>query len=660
MESLNTEGVTFKKPSRGPSSSGKRKYDDSDSSTFATQDVNVDILRTFEEPALTIPRRMELYRENLELLKNYFKNSQEKCNLELSEKLNEFVSTSFQLVDKDSNVLPIGVLESGLSVGENSSLFDFIEQKIKSFTHKSNQKVYICRAQSGTSPSTKAVFQKICRQIVTEQQETVNDDEIASDSQAGRKERHFSLYDVKSFLPSIKSMYKIMILVEDVDYFSNIIVSQLLTLMGCSQLPVIFIFGVSHGHFISNLIPTHSSANFVLNKFHSISAKNRLNEFMRRFCLRSHFLTSKSALCTFEKLETNDSTELVQWFETFIQDSQSSASDTPNKRQKTKTSVKTNELVSCTDQIRSWYFTLRFLCFVNFRLPNQPLGDDYTRTYVSCYEGFSTSAESDENNPFHRFMRELNSLSKPDVKDLLEDCANYVSKNNQPVSEVGSHILIKLDKLLQEISEDKKQPIVNHEDEAKGKSIRLKKRTRDIKELQQTLMEIKRQNEGTTLIHVIKKNLIDFFRNLMKKYLPPMSSLKYSDIFVFSDLSQLVSTLFPANFLQLGEDLVNPGYFLQCSCCSSLESSSICDSLPDVSIIHKLISEHTTKKLDLNIMYHAFISIVQTTGRRGKASTNATASYLIRFRRAVGELQHMGFIKRSKSKPDEISRLTWW
>ncbi|ODM98183.1 Origin recognition complex subunit 3, partial [Orchesella cincta] len=179
-----------------------------------------------------------------------------------------------------------------------------------------------------------------------------------------------------------------------------------------------------------------------------------------------------------------------------------------------------------------------------------------------------------------------------------------------------------------------------------------------------TLMEMKRQNEGTTLIHNIKTDLADFIRNLLKQYLPLISSLQFSDIFIFKDLNHVITTLFPANFLQLSEDLVNPGYFLQCSCCSSVDSFSICDSLPDVSIIHKLISEHTTKKVDLNIIYHTYVSIVQTTGKRGgKAATlkdTATASYLIRFRRAVGELQHMGFIKRSKSKPDEISRLTWW
>jgi len=60
----------------------------------------------------------------------------------------------------------------------------------------------------------------------------VNGDEVTSENQSGRKEGHYSLYDVKSVLASIKLKYKIVILVEDVDYFSNAIVSQMLTLMG--------------------------------------------------------------------------------------------------------------------------------------------------------------------------------------------------------------------------------------------------------------------------------------------------------------------------------------------------------------------------------------------------------------------------------------------
>jgi len=105
---------------------------------------------------------------------------------------------------------------------------------------------------------------------------------------------------------------------------------------------------------------------------------------------------------------------------------------------------------------------------------------------------------------------------------------------------------------------------------------------------------------------------------------------------------------------------------MQCDCCSSLEPGSLVDTLPDTCIIHRAISEHTTKKIDLNYIYNTFLSVVQDEpiGRKSKAALKlkeaATASYLIRFRRAVGELQHMGFVKRTKSKPDEISRLTWW
>ncbi|ODM98170.1 hypothetical protein Ocin01_08498 [Orchesella cincta] len=78
MESLNTEGITFKKPSQNnkisrSGTSGKRKLDDPNSSKFVSDDINLDILRTFEEPSKTIPRRIELYNKNLELLKKNFK-----------------------------------------------------------------------------------------------------------------------------------------------------------------------------------------------------------------------------------------------------------------------------------------------------------------------------------------------------------------------------------------------------------------------------------------------------------------------------------------------------------------------------------------------------------------------------------------------------------
>ncbi|ODM98182.1 Conserved oligomeric Golgi complex subunit 5, partial [Orchesella cincta] len=135
-----------------------------------------------------------------------------------------------------------------------------------------------------------------------------------------------------------------------------------------------------------------------------------------KFCLRSHFLTAKSTFCDLENSFCDDTEypELDKWFDELSQESQSTG-DTPNKRQKTKpTLVETKDLASCINEIGSRYFTLRFLCFLNFRLPDEPLGDTYTRIYISCYEGYGSSSENDENGPFHRFMRALNNLSKSD------------------------------------------------------------------------------------------------------------------------------------------------------------------------------------------------------------------------------------------------------
>jgi hypothetical protein len=86
--------------------------------------------------------------------------------------------------------------------------------------------------------------------------------------------------------------------------------------------------------------------------------------------------------------------------------------------------------------------------------------------------------------------------------------------------------------------------------------------------------------------------------------------------------------------------------------------------LPDTSIVFKLLLEKTVKTLDLNELYENFLSIIEVKGPKKRVSVSKSqggkqANYLLRFRQAVAELQHMGFILRSKNKPDEITRMAW-
>ncbi len=123
---------------------------------------------------------------------------------------------------------------------------------------------------------------------------------------------HYSLYDLKSFLSSTNQKYKIVVIIEDIDYFANSIITQLLTLIGyvdyslristnvheciiclylnidlfihssCAKLPIIFIVGATHGRFIQNLIPLSNSSEYVVEKFYTVSPQDRLDDFMKR------------------------------------------------------------------------------------------------------------------------------------------------------------------------------------------------------------------------------------------------------------------------------------------------------------------------------------------------------------------------------------------
>jgi len=76
-----------------------------------------------------------------------------------------------------------------------------------------------------------------------------------------------------------------------------------------------------------------------------------------------------------ETSEGGKQTELANWFEEFSQNRMNLSGDTPNKRNKGRTTNKKDDLVSYADGIQNWYFVLRVLAFVNFRLPDRPLGD---------------------------------------------------------------------------------------------------------------------------------------------------------------------------------------------------------------------------------------------------------------------------------------------
>lgn len=61
------------------------------------------------------------------------------------------------------------IIYVGLSVGENSAIFQYIKKKLQEkFSEGTQEKVYVSRVQSCTSSSAKAVFQHICHQIITE------------------------------------------------------------------------------------------------------------------------------------------------------------------------------------------------------------------------------------------------------------------------------------------------------------------------------------------------------------------------------------------------------------------------------------------------------------------------------------------------------------
>lgn len=630
---------------------------------------------------------------------------QEKYNNELNASLDKFIRDSFGVIDNNrNNVIPIGVLESGLSRAENFATFNHIQRKLKEEHHK--EKVHVARVPSDVNSSAKAVFQKICVQIIYKDSVAVEDSdtdnsmtETFTTGNSRKKNTNLSLYDLKCFFSNEKSPCKIIVLIDDVEYFPNTVITQLLTLIGCSELPVVFIFGTIHGQFVNTLVPTNSSMEFLIEKFYSVTAKDRMNDFMRRvlldcnnpfkisgrvasyleshyqednfsvdslfqsitFCLRLHFLSAKSAFCASKKSDDYTEEQLKMFNESFVEKTGAG----PRKYSGNRKEQRSEDVLQSFDtKMQGWHFCLRLICSVNLMLTDHPLGETYPSMYSSFFSGHSSI--EDPNTPLFKFFRSLQSTSKADLEYILSECVRSFEKwgkhfPNTALIETTTSFFQKLETDL--VKEEKQ----NQTPEGGSKTTRLNlKRGRGnlkLAELKECLLEDKMKNEGTSMIHAVRKELAEHIKHLIKQFVPSYDSRNFLSVFIFDDLNHLINALFPANFLQLNEDIMNPGLPLECKCCSSLDLMSITESLPDVSIIFKLISEHTTKKVDLNLIYSAFVGIaqVETSGRNSKAAKDAaTASYLTRFRRAVGELQHMGFIKRSKAKPDEVNRLTWW
>ncbi|KAI3890364.1 hypothetical protein MKW92_037563 [Papaver armeniacum] len=164
---------------------------------------------------------------------------------------------------------------------------------------------------------------------------------------------------------------------------------------------------------------------------------------------------------------------------------------------------------------------------------------------------------------------------------------------------------------------------------------------------------------------------------MVKKYLKPIESLPFHEIFCFKHVDILQSALIgdPRKMIQV--DLLKSHTYLHCSCCNK-SGDSLLPSMNDTSIIYQLAQEHGDL-INLHDWFQSFKAIIhpQSNTKKGKRKLQMSplskkrrvtvevesiseASIQARFCKAVTELQITGLLRMpSKRRPDFVQRVAF-
>ncbi|KAL2514372.1 Origin of replication complex subunit 3 [Forsythia ovata] len=179
------------------------------------------------------------------------------------------------------------------------------------------------------------------------------------------------------------------------------------------------------------------------------------------------------------------------------------------------------------------------------------------------------------------------------------------------------------------------------------------------------------KNDGTT----INEKVATFVDCTIRKYMQPIESIPFNEIFFFDNVDKLRPALIGDPRRRIQADLLESHKFLKCSCCSK-NSSMPLPSMHDTSILYTLTQEHGDL-INLHDWFQSFKAIISHPGSKAKQRSRhspspkkrkgsneprnrSDASIQAEFCRAITELQITGLLRMpSKRRPDYLQRVAF-
>lgn len=335
------------------------------------------------------------------------------------------------------------------------------------------------------------------------------------------------------------------------------------------------------------------------------------------------------------------------------------------------------EFEQSVQSFNSFCLFAKCLWLLSKDLPRQPLGKFFHSVYIlAMLEPIQSTQE------YRDVFKFLNLLEKTAISKQLQtivECLQSSSPDDpdaqKTVATASNFItdLDNLDNLKKDAATDAKNSTPHSQASLKaswssggqnkssvgGKMDRFK--------LQEALLEKAKEArlQSQTPFERLRSNIVDFYHQTFKRTLRPLrpwprGSLRYSEAFLFDDVSSIRTRLQGTPRAAVQKALQAPHLYIDCPSLKIEDLNEIPATLPDVCIAYKLHLE-CGRYINLVDWFQCWLSIVKSEDGDGDddKSDDVDPRLHARFNRAVSELQFLGFVRPSKRKTDHVERLTW-
>ncbi|XP_076304798.1 origin recognition complex subunit 3 [Tachypleus tridentatus] len=401
--------------------------------------------------------------------------------------------------------------------------------------------------------------------------------------------------------------------------------------------------------------------------FHDFSVANLIH--MLKFCLFEHFYTSATTMLCCDQSQLKDRIENLGTSEL------AAIKELPSFRRYLKNcqSVPGNNTVykdlvfKLLEELHTYQhkmFGLVGCLHVLVKdLPSHPLGKQMREIYVLALE--KNISETPE---YTKATKILGMLSRNELEDRLLSCQSFLDNNEiqhwsqlQEVKRKLQEFVTNLHHIKEMANSDEtqrkqKQSVIVDFGKMTSRS-QLKEKLKDLA-----------QNRKSTEFENCRQTIVDFFTSLFRELVAP-SCFPLHEILYFNDAGRVKQHIMAVPRSAICKALVDPAFYLQCTCCSIDDYSQICSSMVDTCVAYKLHLEYG-RLINLYDWLQSFKMVkmandskkmtqVLKEKRKNKKQDGHDLTLQAQFVQAVSELQFLGFIKPTKRKTDHVARLTW-